>query len=91
MSLFLVSFIHGIISPKGNSFWITQVDAVSPKPIIAVGGLWHRTLHAFVDDAYIPDEHKALVTVVRNAYEAVKKVVEQLNKVGSGDGEGNRI
>ncbi len=70
----------GTLSEMALVWSFVQVGEIAPRPIIAVGGLWQRTLAAFVDDEYVRDEHKALVTVARTAAEAVKKLVEQLHE-----------
>lgn len=84
--LYLVEHCHGIIVMPGgigtlsemSLVWsFVQVGELSPRPIVTVGGLWQRTLAAFIDEAYVRDEHKKLVTVARTANEAVKLLVEQ--------------
>lgn len=86
--LYLVDHCHGaIVMPGGigtlselSLAWsFVQVGEVSPVPIVAVGGLWQRTLAAFIDEAYIQPAHKELVMVARTADEAVKKIIACLS------------
>ena len=87
--LYLVDYCDGaIVMPGGIGtlselalIWsFVQVGEISPLPIIAVGGLWQRTMAAFIDDDYIRDDHKSLITLVHTANEAVASLVEQLAK-----------
>jgi uncharacterized protein (TIGR00730 family) len=82
--LHLVDHCHGaIVMPGGIGtlsemalIWsFVQVGEISPRPIIAVGGLWQRTLAAFIDKDYVRPTHQELITVVRTADEAVKMVI----------------
>lgn len=70
----------GTLSELALMWSLVQVGELSPRPIIAVGGLWQRTLAAFVDGSYIHDNHKELVITVRTANEAVKKITEFIEK-----------
>jgi hypothetical protein len=85
--LYLVDQCHGAIVMTGGIgtlsemalIWsFVQVGEITTRPIVAVGGLWQRTLAAFMDPDYITPEHQALVTSVRNVDEAVKKMVTLL-------------
>ncbi len=85
--LYLVANCDGVIAMPGGVgtlselalVWsLVQVGEIPAKPIIAVGGLWQRTLAAFIDPAYVPDKYKKLVAVARTPREAVKQLVEQL-------------
>ena len=87
--LYLVDNCNGaIVMPGGigtlselSLIWsFVQVGEIAPLPIIAVGGLWQRTMGAFIDDAYIQNDHKKIITLVHTANEAVASLVEQLNK-----------
>src|SRR5688572_27200222 len=87
--LYLVEHCDGaIVMPGGIGtlsefalMWsLVQVGEVSARPIVVVGGVWQRTLAAFMDANYIQDAHKELITIARTANEAVKKMVEQLEK-----------
>ncbi len=82
--LYLVDNCDGaIVMPGGIGtlsemalFWsFLQVGEVSPCPLVLVGGQWQRTLAAFIDQDYVKPDYQALVTVVRTADEAVKKIV----------------
>jgi hypothetical protein len=55
-----------------------QVGERPPLPIVVVGGLWQRTLAAFIDDTYIQPAHQELIMIARTANEAVKKIVDHL-------------
>ena len=88
--LHLVDNCHGaIVMPGGIGtlselalLWsFIQVGELSPRPVIAVGGLWQRTMAAFIDEAYVRPAHQALITTVRTADEAVKKMVGQINQL----------
>ncbi len=85
--LYLVDNCHGaIVMPGGIGtlsemalLWsFVQTGELSPRPIITVGGLWQRTLAAFIDNNYIPPNHQELITTARTANEAVKKLVALL-------------
>lgn len=89
--LYLVDHCDGaIVMPGGVGtlselalIWsFVQVGEVSPRPIIAVGGLWQRTLAAFLSDEYMRPEHQALVSPAHTAAEAVGLLVKKLNKQG---------
>ena len=49
-----------------------------PKPIVPVGGLWQRTLAAFVDHDYVNPEHVQLLKLARTPAEAVNVLVKSL-------------
>jgi uncharacterized protein (TIGR00730 family) len=68
----------GTLSEMALIWSFVQVGELPPRPIIAVGGLWQRTLAAFIDENYVHPTHKELVTVVRTASEAVQKLVDHL-------------
>jgi uncharacterized protein (TIGR00730 family) len=79
--LYLVDHCQGaIIMPGGIGtlselalIWsFVQVGEITPRPIIAVGGLWQRTLAAFIDPAYVSPSNQQLITTVRTVEEAVK-------------------
>jgi len=61
----------GTLSEMALIWSFVQVGEISPRPIILVGGLWQRTLAAFMDAAYVSPRHQALLTLVRTANEAV--------------------
>jgi uncharacterized protein (TIGR00730 family) len=86
--LYLVTNCQGaIVMPGGIGtlaelamMWsMVQVAEISPRPIVVVGGLWQRTLAAFVDERYVQPVFKELVTVVHTADEAVKKIIASLS------------
>ena len=68
----------GTLSEMALLWSLVQVGELSPRPIVLVGGLWQRTLAAFIDDNYIRPVHIELLTVTRTAAEAVDKVVTAL-------------
>jgi uncharacterized protein (TIGR00730 family) len=65
----------GTLAEMALMWSLVQVGELSPRPIVAVGGLWQRTLAAFIDETYIHPVHQELLTIVRTADEAVKKIV----------------
>jgi len=69
----------GTLSELALVWSFVQVGEISPRPIIVVGGLWQRTLAAFIDEAYVKAAHQELITVVRTADEAVKALKAHLN------------
>jgi uncharacterized protein (TIGR00730 family) len=86
--LYLVDHCHGaIVMPGGIGtlsemalIWsFVQVGEIPPRPIITVGGLWQRTLAAFIDEDYVFPDHQALITTARTADEAVKKMIGYLS------------
>jgi uncharacterized protein (TIGR00730 family) len=72
----------GTLSEMALVWSFVQVGELSVRPIITVGGLWQRTLAAFIDDAYVKPDHKMLTKNVRTAQEAVKQLLNQLNSGG---------
>jgi uncharacterized protein (TIGR00730 family) len=68
----------GTLSELALAWSLVQVREVPPKPIVLVGGLWQRTLAAFVDRAYIYPQHAALLTLARTPAEAVNVLVERV-------------
>jgi hypothetical protein len=66
----------GTLSEVALMWSFLQVGEISPRPLILVGGLWQRTLAAFVDEAYVKAGHKNLIALARTADEAAKKLVE---------------
>lgn len=65
----------GTLSELALMWSFVQTGEISPRPIVAVGGLWQRTLAAFIDESYVIPKHQALIIVARTADEAVKKLV----------------
>jgi hypothetical protein len=68
----------GTLSELALAWNLVQVHEIPPKPIILVGGLWQRTLAAFVDRAYIYPQHAALLTLARTPAEAVDVLAERI-------------
>jgi predicted Rossmann-fold nucleotide-binding protein len=64
----------GTLSEMALVWSLVQVGEITRRPIILVGGLWQRTLAAFLDEAYVRPEHQELLTIVRTAPEAVQKL-----------------
>jgi uncharacterized protein (TIGR00730 family) len=86
--LYLVDRCDGIIVMPGGigtlselalAWSFAQVGEMTSKPIIPVGGLWQRTLAAFVDQAYIRPDHVALLEPARTHAEAVDVLAKRLN------------
>ena len=65
----------GTLSELALAWSFAQVGEISPKPIIPIGGLWQRTLAAFIDQDYIAPKHVALLTPARSTAEAVDILV----------------
>ena len=65
----------GTLAELAMMWSLVQVGEISPRPIVTVGGLWQRTLAAFVDEAYVRPAHLQLLTVVRTADEAIQKII----------------
>ena len=85
--LYLVDCCDGIIVMPGGigtlselalAWSFAQVGEMSPKPIIPIGGLWQRTLAAFIDGAYIRPEHTALLRLARTTSEAMDVLEKNL-------------
>jgi uncharacterized protein (TIGR00730 family) len=70
----------GTLSELALAWSLTQVGEVTRKPVVPVGGLWQRTLAAFIDPDYIRSEDARLLTPVRSVAEAVDALVERLSK-----------
>ncbi len=66
----------GTLSEMALMWSFLQVGELPPRPLILVGGLWQRTLAAFIDEAYVKPVHKELVIPVRTADEAVQALVK---------------
>ena len=49
-----------------------QVGEISPRPLIAVGGLWARTLNAFVSTEYIAPEYISLIQAAKTPKDAIR-------------------
>lgn len=64
----------GTLSEMALIWSFVQVGEISPRPIILVGGLWQRTLAAFIDEAYVSARHQELLSMARTADEAVNKL-----------------
>ena len=69
----------GTLSELALIWSFVQTGEIAPRPIITVGGLWRRTLAAFIDEDYVQPDHQALITVARTADEAVKKMISYLS------------
>jgi uncharacterized protein (TIGR00730 family) len=68
----------GTLSELALAWSFVQVGEMPAKPIIPVGGLWQRTLAAFVDAAYVHPEHAELLKPVRTPAEAVEVLIKKL-------------
>jgi len=69
----------GTLSELALAWSFAQVGEMPPKPIIPLGGLWQRTLSAFIDRAYIRPEHAALLTLVKTPAEAARVLQARLH------------
>jgi len=61
----------GTLSELALMWSLMQVGDIPRRPFIAVGGLWARTLNAFIDPAYIQPEYAALIQLARTPKEAI--------------------
>ncbi len=68
----------GTLSELSLMWSFLQVAEIPPRPLVLVGGLWQRTLAAFIDRDYVRPDHEALLTIVRSADEAVQAIIEQV-------------
>lgn len=68
----------GTLSEMALIWSFVQVGELTPRPIILVGGLWQRTIAAFVDEAYVRPAHQDLIIVARTGNEAVQKLTHHL-------------
>ena len=68
----------GTLSEMALAWSFLQVGELTPRPLVLVGGLWQRTLAAFIDEDYIRPDHQQLIVTAPTASEAVKKVVDYL-------------
>jgi hypothetical protein len=51
---------------------LMQVGEIPVRPVVAVGGLWARTLSAFIAPEYVRPEHAALIARAKTPKEAIK-------------------
>jgi uncharacterized protein (TIGR00730 family) len=68
----------GTLAELALSWSWLQVGEISPRPLIAVGGIWARTLNAFITPEYISSGHAALIQTAKTPKEALKILVEAL-------------
>ncbi len=64
----------GTLAELAMLWSLVQVGEISPRPIVTVGGLWQRTLAAFIDSAYVQPAHQQLLVMARTPDEAVEKI-----------------
>jgi uncharacterized protein (TIGR00730 family) len=72
----------GTLSEMALAWSFLQVGEIDPKPVILVGGLWQRTLAAFVDPIYVHPKSVALLTLARTPLEAVQLLERRLYGTG---------
>lgn len=68
----------GTLSEMALVWSFVQVGEITPRPIVLVGGLWQRTLAAFIDEEYVRPAHQKLIMLARTANEAVEKIIDSL-------------
>ncbi|MFQ5577835.1 MAG: LOG family protein [Anaerolineae bacterium] len=68
----------GTLSELALSWSLAQVGDISPRPIIAVGAVWARTLNAFITPDYIRPEHAALIQPAKTPTEALALLTARL-------------
>ena len=61
----------GTLTELSLSWSLVQVGEISPRPIIAVGDLWARTLKAFISPNYVPSQYAALVKTANTPKDAI--------------------
>lgn len=66
----------GTLSELALIWCFTQTGELPLRPIIAVGGLWARTLNAFISPDYIQAEHINLIKTVKTPKEAIEILVK---------------
>jgi uncharacterized protein (TIGR00730 family) len=62
----------GTLSELAMMWSLMQVGEISPRPLIAVGGLWARTLNAFVSTEYIAPKYISLIQVAKTPKDAIE-------------------
>ncbi len=65
----------GTLTELALSWSLVQIGEISPRPIIAVGGLWARTLNAFITPEYIPSQYARLVQVAKTPKDAIQQLM----------------
>lgn len=70
----------GTLSELSLTWSFVQVGEITPRPIVAVGGLWQRTIDAFLDEQYVKPAYRQLVTVVRTPAEAMPILLARLQE-----------
>lgn len=48
-----------------------QVQLMSPRPLVLLGDVWHRTMSTFALPPYVPETHRELFQLAANPQEAV--------------------
>ena len=71
----------GTLSELAMAWSLLQVGEIASKPVIPVGGLWQRTLAAFIDNAYIRPQDVTLLKQVRTPAEAASVLEDRLLSV----------
>lgn len=61
----------GTLTELALSWSLVQVGEISPRPIIAVGELWARTLQAFISPDYVLPQTAARVQIAATPKDAV--------------------
>lgn len=70
----------GTLSEMSLMWSFLQVAEVPPRPLVLVGGLWQRTLAAFIDKDYVRANDETLLSIVRTPDEAVEAMIDQLRQ-----------
>ena len=73
----------GTLSELALAWSFIQVGEIPAKPVILVGGLWQRTLAAFIDNTYVRPEHFALLTLARTYVEALAALEKTMSTRGT--------
>lgn len=62
----------GTLTELSLSWSLVQVGEIPPRPIVAVGGLWARTISAFLSPEYVPPKYATLVQLAKTPKDAIK-------------------
>lgn len=66
----------GTLSELALSWSLVQVGEIPPRPIVAVGGLWARTLNAFLSPEYVPEPYAGLVKLAKTPRDALSTLTQ---------------
>lgn len=67
----------GTLTELSLSWSLVQVGEISPRPIVAVGGLWARTINAFLSPEYVREQYATLVQLAKTPKDALSILTRQ--------------